>query len=169
MTSPPQAALPAIGLGLPLALSAMMWMVLAHYLSSCPVQLGLIPAASQAFARHGWVFNPLDESNRHRQSGPTFALSGSSANGSTLLVMPPSFARSFCILGIPPRLSSQLVTLVFCGHSRCGCWFELASWPAFCGSRAYQEDSVHLRHLCRGDAVYVRTCQVRAWCSCDQL
>ena len=69
MTSPPQAAPPAIGLGLPLALSAMMWMVLSYITSpinsrsawahSC----GVSPSDVPAFARHGWVFNPLDESN----------------------------------------------------------------------------------------------------------
>ena len=66
---------PAIGLGLPLALSAMMWMVLSYITSplapptsinaraawahSCGVSRSDVPA----FARHGWVFNPLDESN----------------------------------------------------------------------------------------------------------
>ena len=41
MTSPPQAAPPAIGLGLPLALSAMMWMVLSHITSPlAPCSLG---------------------------------------------------------------------------------------------------------------------------------
>ena len=73
-TSPPQAAPPAIGLGLPLAPSAMMWTVFsrtspllfprphharAAWAHSCGVSQSDVPA----FARHGWVFNPLDESN----------------------------------------------------------------------------------------------------------
>ena len=80
----------------------------------------------------------------------------------TLLVLPSSFARSaswaFWSACAPPRLSSQLVR--FTSFSMVGInlmWalvhqFELASWPALCGSRACQGDSrVHLRHLCRGD------------------
>ena len=110
MTSPPQAAIPAIGFGLPLALSAMMWMVLSYITSplapptSMLVQLGLIPAASHrpTYQRlHGTVgcSTPSTSRTRRRQSGPTFALSGSSANGSNHSLGDASLLRSR-ILGI---------------------------------------------------------------------
>ena len=128
-------------LGLPLALSAMMWMVLLFITSplapptSMLVQLGLLLAASHRPTNqrlHGTVgcSTPSTSGTRHRQSGPTFLRTAPT----TLLVMHPSFAHSFCFLGIvaPGSFSMVLMWVLV--------W--LASWPAFCGSRAYQGEGL---------------------------
>ena len=176
-TSPPQAARPAIGLGRPLALSAMMWMVFLFITSP------LAPPTSMLFLRRLTVQRTsvctarLGVQPRRRvehatdNPGPhSLCRARLRTAPTTLMVMPPSFAHSFCILGIvAPSSFSMVLMWVF--------QFELASWSAFCGSRAYQGDSrVHVRHLCRGDAeifrhcvLYVRVYQVRAWRSSNQL
>ena len=168
--------------------------------SSCPfcndvggsVQLGLIPAASHrpTFLRlHGTAgcSTPSTSRTRRRQSGPTFASSGSSANLSNhpLVCLPPSLARSaswaFCSACAPPRLSSQLVTLVFYGHSLndCGCWFSsLNLRPGLhsAGPERIRETLVYIFVICAAEMLkfsdivffHVRTCRVRAWCSSDQ-
>ena len=115
---------PAIDLGLPLALSAMMWMVLSYITSPLAPPTSML---GPTYLRlHGTVgcSTPSTSRTRRRQSGPTFALSGSSANGSNHSLGNASLLRS---LVLHPRLSSQLVTLVFYGPSLndCGCWFSV--------------------------------------------
>ena len=95
----PQAAPPTIGLGLPLALSAMMWMVLVHHLSSCPAHINA--RASYVCTTLLGVQPPRRVEHAADNPGPhSLCRARLRTAPTTLLAMPLSFARSFCVLGI---------------------------------------------------------------------
>ena len=80
---------------------------LAHHMSSCPAHVnaravwascGVSPPDVPTLARHGWVFNPLDESNMPQTIRARIRFVGLVCEraATTVLVMPSSFAHSFC-------------------------------------------------------------------------
>ena len=159
---------------------------LVHHFSSCPAHVnpraGLIPAASHrptCLRLHGMVGCSTPSTSRTRRIRAHIRFVGLVCERlQPLLVMLPSFARSFCILGI--LLSLCAAQAVFSTSlNDCGCWFSsLSLRPDLrsAGPERIKETLVYIFVICAAEMLkfsdivffYVRTCRVRAWCSSDQ-